>query len=203
MAVAATVLIDTRQFTRKAQQMGIFADDQLPFAISQTLNDTMFQDARPQIIGPTWAAAFVMRNKGLPRASMRVEKASKGSLTAGVYDALGKADLQQHATGGAKTHSGTLAVPNRARVRLHARGKTPWAKELEGRFGRKAVRKIPGKGLFVGAGGRLHLWFAFKSGASLDKRFAFYEDFARVSTSGINKRFPAHIQRAIATAFGR
>lgn len=196
------VNIDTREFTKKARQMGIFRNDQLPFAISNTLNDTMFKDTRPQIIGPTWAAAFVMRNKGLPRASIRVEKASKGKLSAGVYDALGKADLGVHAKGGPKTHSGTIAVPVLSKVRLHARGKTPWAKELERRYGTRAVRKTS-KGLFVGQGGRLHLFFAFKNSAHLEKRFRFYEDFARVSVNGIARRFPAHAQRAVATAFGR
>lgn len=196
------VFLDLREFTKKAHQMGIFASDQLPFAIANALNETMFQDTRPQIIGPTWSSAFVVRNSGLPRASMRVEKASKGSLMAGVFDALGKADLAKHATGGEKTHSGTIAVPVRSRVRLHARGKTPWARDLERKFGRNAVRKTS-KGLFVGEGGRLHLVFAFSSHAHLSKRFAFYEDFARVSVAGVARRFPIHIQRAIASAFGR
>lgn len=196
------VELDMREFEQRARQMGVFATDQLPFAIASTLNDTMFKDTRPHIIGPTWAAAFEMRNRGLPRASIRVEKASKVKLSAGVYDALGKADLQKHARGGAKTVSGTLAIPVQGRVRLHAKGKTPWAKELEGRFGRHAVRKTA-KGLFVGRGGRLHLYFSFAKGAQLDKRFMFYEDFERVSARGIARRFPLHVRRAVASAFRR
>lgn len=197
----ATVTFEMSEFVKKAHQVGIFANDQLPFAISNTLNDTMFQDTRPHIIGPTWESAFEVRNRGLARASMRVMKSSKTSLSAGVYDALGKADLARHAEGGAKTHSGRLAVPNRARVRLHARGKTPWAKGLEKKFGNHAVRKTSA-GLFVGKGGRLHLFFSFQNSAQLDKRFNFYEDFARISTRGIRTRFPANIQRAINTSFG-
>lgn len=198
-----TLVIDMRDFERRARQMGIFANDQLPFAIANTLNDTMFKDTRPHIIGPTWASAFVTRNKGLPRASIRVEKASKGKLSAGVYDALGKADLAKHATGGGKTHSGTLAIPNRSVIRLHARGKTPWARELDRKIPKRALRVIKGKGIFVGKGGRLHLYFSFANSAHLDKRFAFYEDFARVSLRGVATRFPAHIQRAISSSFGR
>ena len=197
------VFLDLREFTKKAHQMGIFAADQLPYAISRTLNDTMHKDVRPRIIGPTWESAFTVRNRGLARASIRVENSSKGKLSAGVFDALGKADLGKHATGGGKTHSGTLAIPNRARVKLHARGKKPWAKELEKKFGKRAVRKIPGKGLFVGQGGRLHLFFAFKQSAQLDKRFFFYEDFRRVSIASMGRRYPAHIQRAVSTAFSR
>lgn len=194
--------IDMREFDRKAKQMGIFRHDQLPFAIANTLNETMFKDTRQHIIGPTWSAAFTVRNKGLPRAAINVEKASKGKLSAGVFDALGKADLAKHATGGSKTASGTIAVPERSEVKLHARGKTPWAKELERRYGRRAVRKTA-KGLFVGRGGRLHLYFTFASGAGLEKRFRFYEDFTRVSVHGIARRYPPNIQRAVATAFGR
>ena len=134
---------------------------------------------------------------------MRVETSTKAKLSAGVYDALGKADLQRHATGGPKTHSGTLAIPNRARVKLHARGKTPWARELDRTVPKRALRVVRGKGIFVGSGGRLHLMFSFAQSASLDKRFAFYEDFARVSVRGIGVRFPPNIQRAVATAFGR
>lgn len=197
----AHVKFDMREFQVKARQMGVFADDQLPFAISRTLNDTMFKDTRPHIIGPTWSEAFVVRNRGLPRASMRVETASKGKLSAGVYDALGKADLQKHATGGGKTHSGTLAIPNRDRVKLHARGKKPWARELDKIIPKRALRVVPGKGIFVGEGGRLHLVYSFSESASLDKRFDFYEDFERVSLNGLRRRFPPNIQRAIATAF--
>jgi hypothetical protein len=197
-----TVELELREFTKKARQMGIFKDDQLPFAIANTLNETMFRDTRPQIIGPTWSAAFTVRNAGLPRAAINVEKASKGKLSAGVFDALGRADLGVHARGGAKTHSGTLAVPQQSKVRLHARGKTTWAKELERRFGKRAVRKTS-KGLFVGKGGRLHLYFSFAGGASLSKRFAFYEDFERRSVAGVAQRYPANIQRAVSTAFGR
>lgn len=197
------VHFDMREFKQKARQVGIFANDQLPFAISKTLNDTMFRDTRPHIIGPTWSEAFIVRNRGLARASMRVEKSTKAKLSAGVFDALGKADLAQHAAGGSKTHSGTLAIPNRQWVKLHARGKTPWARSLEKKYGRRAVRKVKGKGLFVGKGGRLHLVFSFSEHAKLSKRFEFYEDFSRVSVSGIGKRFPANAQRAINTAFGR
>lgn len=205
-----TIDLDFREFEKKANQMGIFANDQLPFAIANTLNDTMFQDTRPQIIGPTWAASFVTRNKGLPRASINVLKASKAALTAGVFDALHKADLAKHAEGGEKTHAGRLAIPNRAVVKLTAQGKLPWARDLEKKFPKHMARGhlVPSvqktaKGLFVGQGGKLVLFFSFSGSAHLNKRFKFYEDFKRVSLRGITTRFPAQVQRAVATAFGR
>lgn len=205
-----TIQLDLKEFEKKAAQMNIFANDQMPFAIANTLNDTMFKDTRPQIIGPTWRAAFVERNKGLPRASINVLKASKTMLTAGVFDALHKADLAKHAEGGEKTHSGRLAIPNRSVVALTASGKAPWARELEKKYPKHMARGhlVPSvqktaKGLFVGQSGKLVLFFSFSPKAHLSKRFKFYEDFKRVSLAGINQRFPAQIQRAVATAFGR
>lgn len=198
----AQVVLDMREFERKAQQMGIFARDQLPYAISRTLNDAMFKDVRPHIINVTWPAAFQVRNKHLPRAAMRVEKSTKQKWSAGVYDALGKADLARHAEGGEKTHSGTLAIPNRARVKLYARGKKPWARELDRLVPKRALRVIRGKGIFVGEGGSLRLMFSFSESARLDKRFRFYEDFRVRAPAAIRARFPANIQHAIRTAFG-
>lgn len=196
---------DLSEFKRKARQMGVFADDQLPFAISRTLNDTMFQDVRPQIIGPTWRSAFTVRNSGLPRASMRVETSSKAKWSAGVYDALGKANLAVHAEGGARPKpSAELAIPNQqGRVKLHARGRTPWARAIPKKVPARALRVIKGKGIFVGEGGRLHAWYWFRSGARLSKRFKFYEDFKRVTERGMAVRFPPNLQAAVDTAFGR
>lgn len=198
------VTLDFADFRRVARGMGIFAEDQLPFAISRALNDTMKEDVRPEIIGPTWAKAFRVRNKGLARASMRIEFSSKGNLTAGVYDALGKANLKTHATGGARPKpSASLAIPNQARVRLHGRGRTPWARNVPKTVPARALRVIPGKGVFVGEGGRLHAVYWFRASASLRKRFEFYESFARKAAEGTRKRFPPRIQEAIRNSFGR
>ncbi len=200
------VRFDMRQFEKKARQVGIFARDQLPYAISRTLNDTMHQDTRPHIINVTWPAAFTVRNSGLPRAAIRVENSSKGERpwTAGVFDALGRAHLEDHARGGTKdAASGHLAIPNQKRVKLHARGKTPKPRALDRKIPSRALRVIKGKGIFVGRGGRLHAWFWFKKSAKLDKRFSFYRDFATVSTRGIRRRFPPRIQQAINSSFYR
>lgn len=200
-AAVAVVHLDMREFEKKAQQMGIFARDQLPYAISRSLNDAMFKDVRQHIVNVTWPAAFQVRNRGLARASMRVEPSTKQKWSAGVYDALGKADLARHAEGGEKTHSGTLAIPNRARIKLHARGKKPWARELDRLVPKRALRVIKGKGIFVGEGGELHLMYSFSQNAKLDKRFSFYEDFTAKAPAAVRARFPAHIQRAIKTSF--
>lgn len=198
-----TVAYELSEFRRKARQMGIFADDQLPYAISRTLNDTMFKDTRPHIIGPTWQQAFTVRNRGLARASMRVEKSSKAKLQAGVYDALGKANLGVHAEGGSRPKpSSQLAIPNQAgKVKLHARGRKPWARQVPGLVAKRALRVIKGKGIFVGQGGRLHAWYWFRGSAQLKKRFQFYRDFQKVSERGINQRFPGHIRQAVASSF--
>lgn len=186
--------------------MGIFARQELPYAISRSLNDTMFKDTRPHIVGRTFPSAFTMRNKGFPRAAMRVQKSHKSAwpMVAGVYDTLRRGHLADHAGGGTKdAASGHLAIPNRARIRLHAHGKTPKPRALDGKVPRRALRVIRGKGIFVGQGGRLHAFFWFRRSAKLNKRFAFYEDFARVSQAGVASRFPGHVQRAINSSFYR
>ncbi len=198
--------IDMREFTRKARQMGVFADDQLPYAISRTLNDTMHRDTRPGIIGPAWSSAFKVRHRGFPRASINVMRpgATKRNWSAGVFDKLGRGHLGKHAAGGTKNAAeGHLAIPNQKRVRLSARGKSPKPRSLDARIPKRALRVIPGKGIFEGRGGRLHAWFWFKRSASLDKRFRFYEEFQRLSVAGISRRYPANLQHAVNTSFGR
>lgn len=195
--------LDFTPFRAKARQMGIFADDQLPFAISRSLNDSMFKRVRPQIIGPTWQSAFKVRNQGLPRTAIRVETSSKAKLSAGVFDALGKADLQKHALGGTKTPKRTvLDIPIQSRVALGARGKRPWASTVVKRTPKRALRILP-KGIFVGEGGRLNLVYAFKGSARLSKRFPFYDDFRKGSRRAIDEFFPTHIQAAIRASFNR
>lgn len=199
----ANVVFDFHEFERKAQQMGIFARDQLPFAIMRTLNDTMYKGARPEIIQRTWPSAFTVRERNFARAAIRVDEAKKTKLSAGLYDALGRAQLGRHASGGTKTARGSLAIPQQSKVRLTARGARPKPRAIDGKFPKRAVRVIKGKGIFVGKGGRLHLWYLFRPSASIDKRFRFYEDFTRVVLRDVPRYYPPNIQRAIATAFGR
>lgn len=198
-----TLQFDLSAFKTKARQMGVFADDQLPYAISRTLNDTMLRDVRPQIIGPTWASAFKVRNKGLPRASMRAELSTKTRWQAGVYDALHKANLGVHAAGGARPKPGPrLAIPNQhGRVQLYARGRKPWARQVPKMVPKRALRVTP-RGIFVGEGGRLHAVYWFRAAAKLPKRFQFHRDFQRSTERGLAARFPGHLQAAVDSSFG-
>ena len=197
--------IDLRQIDEAAKRMGVFARDQYPYAMSRTLNDAMFQDVRPRIIGPTWQHAFTVRNTGLARASIRVEQATKQSWQAGVFDALGRANLRAHAEGGLRRadRRGDVEVPNRVRVVLAAGGKRPWAGGVKRAVAdpRRAVRVVKGRGVFVGRGGRLEPWYWFRRAVALKKSFAFHEDFARTTRASIARRWPANIERAVATAF--
>ncbi len=203
-----TLQFDLRAFKDKARQMGVFADDQLPYAISRTLNDTMRLDVQPQVSGPTWASAFKVRNKGLPKASLGLSRSRilsnkhQRPWTAGVQDALGKANLGVHATGGARPKPGPrLAIPNqRGRVQLHARGRKPWARQVPKMVPKRALRVTRG-GIFVGEGGRLHAVYWFRPAAKLSKRFQFYRDFQKKTERGLAERFPRHLQAAVASSF--
>lgn len=200
-----TLEFDLAEFKKKARQMGVFADDQLPYAISRTLNDTMFQDVRPQITGPTWASAFKVRNSGSGRAAFRVATSSKTSWSAGLDSTdRGRAmNIGVHATGGARPKpSAALAIPNqKGRVTLHGRGRKPWARQVDRMVEKRALRVINGRGIFVGEGGRLHAWYWFRPGARLSKRFRFEADFKRSTEAGLARRFPPNLQRAIDTSF--
>jgi hypothetical protein len=198
-----TLEFDLREFKRKSRQMGVFADDQLPFAISRTLNDTMHQDVRPVIISRTWSRGFKVRRGNFARASINIIRpgASKSNWSAGIFDALGRGHLAEHASGGTKSARGHLAIPNQQRVKLTGSGKSPKPRSLDGKIPKRALRVIKGKGIFEGRGGRLHAWFWFKRSARLSKRFPFYEDFQRETQSGLARRFPANLQRAVNSAF--
>lgn len=95
-------------------------------------------------------------------------------------------------------------------MRMLAKGKAPCARELEEKFPKHMVRghlvssvQKTAKGLFVGRGVKLRLYFAFGQHAHLNKRFAFCEDFKRVIVAGLARRFPAQLQRAVNSAFAR
>lgn len=195
-----TVDIDMREFTRKAQQMGVFASDQLPFAISTTLNFGVHK-AREHITSVTWPRSVKVHNTRFIYAAMGIEKSTKRHWEAALYDRLGRAQLERHAQRGIKRARGMLAVPNAARIKRTASGFKPRPKALDAKVPKRALRVIKGKGIFEGKGGRLHLLYSFAPSANIDKRFRFYEDFEAVSRTAIAREFPSNLQHAINTAF--
>lgn len=198
--------LDFKQFRDKARQMGIFADDQLPFAIANTLNLAMLGPggAREHIVSKTFPRSFDVRNRSFARAAFIVKTANKGDLSVELFDRLKRGHLEKHAGGGTKQARGSLALPNwRGRIKRTAGGSVPRPKAIKVPNPRRALRVVKGKGIFVGEGGRLHALYWFRKQGRLNKRFPFYEEFAAVAKRQVEHHFPAQIQRAINTAFSR
>lgn len=199
--------LDFRQFRDKARQMGIFADDQLPFAIANTLNLAMLGPggARDHIVQTTFPRSFDVHNRNFARAAFNVKKASKADLSVELFDRLKRGHLEKHAGGGTKQARGSLALPNwrQGRIARTASGSKPRPMKIKVKNPTRALRVVKGKGIFVGEGGRLHALYWFRKQGRLEKRFPFYEEFARVAKRQVEHHFPQQIQRAIDTAFSR
>ena len=196
-----TLAINMRDFDRAAAHFGRVARDQLPFAISKTINNALF-DARKGIVPATFNRAFDMHNRSFPRATIRVDKASKAELKGSLFDALGRASLALHADGGVKTGSGRIAIPvGNVRAKRGARGipKAYRPRNLEKKFGANAIR-VTDHGIFRGEGGRLHPVYLFESSVKIRERFAFYEDFERFVLESMGRNFAKNLRRAIMTA---
>ena len=198
--------LDFKQFQDKARQLGVFADDQLPFAISKTLNDSAF-DARREVVNVVWPAHMKVYNQSFINAAMRVETATKGNLSVSLYDTLHRASLGLHAQGGTKGAKGQLALPNWQLINRTSAGAKPRPRQLnlkphmaKGHLV-PSMQVIPGKGIFIGEGGRLRLAYAFKPSASLKKDFPFYETFKAKIEAGCTLHYPPNVANAIATAF--
>jgi hypothetical protein len=201
------VNLDFKQFRDKARQMGIFADDQLPFAISNTLNLAMLGPggARDHIVRNVFPSSFTVYNHNFARAAFNVKKASKGDLSVELFDRLKRGHLDKHAQSGTKQGRGALAMPNwrEGRIKRTSAGSRPRPRQIKVPDAKRALRVIKGKGIFVGEGGRLHALYWFRQSGRLEKRFPFYEQFAMVAVRQVNYHFPQQVQNAINTAFGR
>lgn len=201
------VVLDFSDFRRKAHQMGIFAEQQLPFAIANTLNLAMLGPggAREHIVRTVFPSSFDVHNHNFARAAFNVKKASKGDLSVELFDRLKRGHLEKHAQGGTKSARGSLAMPNwrGGRIKRTAAGSKPRPRLIKVKNPRRALRVVKGKGIFVGEGGRLHALYWFRRQGRLEKRFPFYEAFARVAKRQVEFHFPQQIQQALNSAFGR
>ena len=114
-------------FIQFAERIGA-ARKQVPFAVANTLTDIAFL-ARHEIVEKTYPRSFQVKNPRTAGVIFRVEKATKRTLTASIYDRLAKEGkkstryLSRHESGGTKTSqsSTNVAIPGR-RVKNFIRG---------------------------------------------------------------------------------
>lgn len=196
------IKLDLSQFADAAKRMGA-AVDQVPYALSRAMNDAAFY-ARERLIHSTWPEHVTQRRSNFPGAVLRVERSNKIDLTVKIVDTSdkGQGHLYQHAYGGTKVPRGKhLAIPLASWVKYTASGvaKRMQPKAIVADTPKRALRIIPGKGIFVGQGGRLNLRYSFKTSARINADVPFETDFRRYMTDKIEEQFPMRLGEAVRT----
>lgn len=191
---------------RVARSLDDLGRRQLPFAISRTINATLF-DIRRHQVEHTFPTAFDLRNKSLPRVALRVEVSTKLDLTGRLFDRLNLSYLEKHARGGVKIPIGRhLAIPtNELRGRRGAKGMPKNLRPRQVLNKPKAFRqKVRGQDMILQRTGRKRLpvkpLYVMEPRARLPKRLAFYEDGARVFVERVGFNFSREFDRAVGTA---
>jgi len=177
------------------------AADQMPFICASLLNDGAFK-ARNVWKDATWPNHIEQRNQAFMNAALRVDKATKQSLSVTLYDRLGMTYLQRLAKGGTKTPRGAahLAVPAKAWRRPGPHG-LPASQKLQNIIARtpKRALRITTRGVYVGENGRLQLRYSFKVSVKTPKSVPFYEDFDYVMRESMRTGYADMLRKAMAT----
>jgi hypothetical protein len=199
--------LDIRDFERKARDVDAMVD-QVPFALAQAMNRAV-KDARESLIHETWPSAVTVRNPYFLRASFHMEFARasdwrhRGEMHVAIADTMGRAHLAAHAYGGEKTARGRLAIPpssGKVVIRTgHGVRKNQTPRAIIDHTPKHALRIIPGKGIFVGEGGRLWLHYSFKARATIRQDVPFVSDFRSVMIGKVQQYFPQELAKAMAS----
>jgi hypothetical protein len=191
--------IDASAFELRAKQMNA-SMDQLPFAMSTMLNEAAFA-ARRVLTESTWPRHVTQRNKTFISASLRVATSTKANLAVMIYDTLGRGHLREHAKSGTITpyQSRNFAIPIKGRVQRTARGVRLRDRPYNLATNSKRSVRFTSKGIFVGQGGHLTMFYAFKRAVFLKKTVPFHEDFAYTIFNHCRTSFDAHMTRAMLT----
>jgi len=193
------ITFNFNDFIAKASELGAAAD-QVPYALSRTLNQAV-KNTRRVLTEVTWPTAVEVHNKGFIGRALRTKFSTKGDLRVSIYDDLHRANLAGHAYGDTKTPRGSrLAIPPKG---LFPRGASGISKDKRPRAliastPKRALRITP-RGIFVGAGGRLHLQYTFKGSATQPADVEFEEDFKDAMRNEVRTSFPKAIANAMAT----
>jgi hypothetical protein len=188
-----------------SRRMGKVQREQLPFAVSKTLNDMAFA-ARKQIVGKTWPSDVTVRNTRFMSAILRVDKATKRNLTARLFDAKGRDYLERLTKGGVKTPRGRhLAIPGRDFEGRTSTGKIRKSHQPRNLLsGNKAykVKTKSGTTMILHRKSKkapLKVAYILKPRASIRRQFSFYEDAMRVARRTATIRFRKNLRAAVRT----
>lgn len=189
------ISFDMRDFERAADAMRA-ARDQVPFAVSQTLNAAALATQK-RLASDTWATHTANRNKQFIRNALQVEFASKKQLRVSIFDRLNRAHLAEHAKGGTVRGKGNLAIPT-SRVPRTSKGIRQSQKPANLK---RSVRK--GDLIFqaVGRGKnqRLQLMFKLQPAYRIKPDVPFHRDFNRFMREEMQREFPKAMAKAMRT----
>jgi hypothetical protein len=191
-----TINFDVTQFERKVAQLGA-AMDQLPFALSRSLNAAAV-NTRTVLVRQTWPQAVQQRNVNFISAALRTKFSTKRDLRVEIYDRMGRAHLALHARGGTKGSRGRLAIPAKGRIVFTSSGprKSQTPRAIVANTPKRALRITP-KGIFVGKGGRLNLMYSFATSARILPDVPFEKDFETTMRVELRTSFPAAMASAM------
>jgi hypothetical protein len=187
--------IDVRSFEAAVREIGGNLD-QVPFALSQSMNDAV-RKTRRKFVEQTWPNSVHVRNERFLNAALRMSFSNKNNLTVSIYDYIGRANLALHAKGGTRTARGKLAIPGTT-IRGQ-RGSRGVPEGLKPRNLPNSFKK--GDVIFqrMGRGSNKYLRFAYllKPSAHLPKDVPFYRDFADSMMAEIARSFPTRFEAAM------
>lgn len=171
--------------------------DQLPFAISRSLNAAV-RTTENRLADETWPKHVTVRNRGFLKAALKPELSNKRDLRVALVDTLGRASLKKHAVGGVKEARGNFAIPT-SRVRRGAKG------VVDSQRPANLKRKVVIGGLIFQATGRgknqrLNLMFKLQRSTTIKPDVPFYADFRRFMREEVEREFPKALIGAMRTA---
>jgi hypothetical protein len=191
------IQFDLSGLERAARDVGASAD-QIPFAISRTLNQAVLK-TRDRLADETWPSHVKVRNKAFIKAALRQPEFSrKTNLRVALVDRIGRATLNLHDKGGVKTaQTGRFAIPT-SRVRRGSKGVVP--SQRPGELKRKVVKG----GLIFQAVGkgkdqRLQLMFTLKPSSRVKADVPFRRDFDRFMREEMRRELPKAVAQAMRT----
>lgn len=185
-----TVTSDVDSATRDCVN---FFRDQVPFALSQTVNDLAFA-GRTEIITKTFPRDFTVRNPTFARTLWKVEKGTKADPVATIRQNLDRGDMERHIQGGTKTPRGSkLAVPLNPNEVRGARGAVRKAQK-PANLPKKYIRRVNGKDVIFSRGKAMYVLL---NSAAIAPRFGFYTDLENLVEQRWAGIFSDRLDRAI------
>lgn len=192
-----TLELDLSAFQLRAKELG-GQIDQLPYALAMAMNDAAFK-TRAALIEQTWPSHVTVRRPNFLRAALRVERATKRTLSVAITDVLQRGSLALHAQGGIKRGKTRLAIPEKSLGAKRTGSGVP--RRLRPRNLPNSFRK--GDAIFQRVGAkkkpRLKLMYVLTHSARIRRDVPFVEDFRRMMSAELSRSFPAAMAKAMAT----